>query len=576
MTDSRNLMKTRHLILVLALAFGLLPSSFALTVTGVVQTAQSAQRTNVLMTFTPLSGPSQSQPGVFTTSESVYTRSSTNAAWSIALKAGWYGMKVGSNPRDVAVLAVTNGSATVAYTDISTNLPLYVYPVAPWNLSSGPSSTYQPGSNVSFTTNVDGSITISATLTGGAASLGDITNVFASLSGGSFSNFIGLARFNTYSNALVSIALASDAATSNALTDLSYTIGTAATNYSLTTSNYLLTLALAANTATSNSLQTLAYSIGANSTNYALAIGLAATNRANQNQFGSLLLSNAVASGRINTNGWVAGSNVTLSTNAGGDITITATLSGGAATLGDITNVFANLSGPSQSNFVSRTEAAATFQSSTNYANAIGSAGTNKANAIGGAATNAVIAQGAGNTNHAESILQSSTNYANTVASNRVAVVAGNGGVTVSSAANGTRQEFTINTPTNFSTITASNIVQALQSQFAGTNAAALTNITVTLGTRTFLFATNNLTFTNILGITPTNSSDTSIYVIPTLVNRTITWPSMRTPIFGGLFTTNAGGGGELFPTFTNGIGYTVSITTYGTNAVWSCLAWPQ
>ena len=374
-------MRLRTILLGLVLAFGLLPSNFALTVTGVVQTAQSAQRTNVLMTFTPLSGPSQSQPGVFTTSESVYTRSSTNAAWSIALKAGWYGMKVGSNPRDVAVLAVTNGSATVAYTDISTNLPLYVYPVAPWNLSSGSSTDYLPGSNVSFTTNVDGSITISATLTGGAASLRDITNVFANLSGPTQSNFISSVR--------------------------------------------------------------------------------------------------------------LAGSN-----------------------------------------YVNQTAADATFQAS--------------------------------------------TNYANTVASNRVAVVAGTGGVTVSSAANGTRQEFTINTPTNFATITASNIVQALQTQFAGTNAAAISNITVTLGTRTFLWATNGLTFTNILGLTPTNSSDTSIFVMPTLVNRPITWPSMRTPVFGGFFSTNAGGGGQLFPTFTNGIGYTVSITTYGTNAVWSCLAWPQ
>lgn len=393
----------------------------ALTVTGVVQTAQSAQRTNVLLTFTPLNGPVQSLPGVFTTSESVYTRSGTNAAWSISLAAGWYGMKVGTNPKDVAVLAVTNGSGTVGYSLLSTNLPLYVYNVAPWDLASG--SSYLPGSNVSFTTNGDGTITISATLTGGAATLGDITNVFASLSGASFSNFVGLARFNGYSNALVSIAYASDAATSNQLTALSYTIGSAATNYTLTTSNALLTLALAANTATSNQLTTLAYSIGANSTNFALAIGTALTNLANSKQFGSLLLSNAVASGRIVTNGFVAGSNVTLSTNAGGDITITATLSGGAATLGDITNVFANLSGPGQSNFISsvrlagsnyvnQTAADATFQASTNYANAIGTAATNKANAIGSAATNAIISQGAANTNHATSILQSATNNA--------------------------------------------------------------------------------------------------------------------------------------------------------------------
>lgn len=131
-------MRARPILVVVLLLVLLLGRSMeALTVTGVVQTAQSAQRTNVLLSFTPLEGPTQWSPGVFTTSESVYTRSGTNAAWSISLSPGWYAMRVGSIPRDVAVLAVTNGSGTVAYTQISTNLPLYVYPVAPWDIGGG-------------------------------------------------------------------------------------------------------------------------------------------------------------------------------------------------------------------------------------------------------------------------------------------------------------------------------------------------------------------------------------------------------------------------------------------------------
>ena len=127
------------------------------------------------------------------------------------------------------------------------------------------------------------------------------------------------------------------------------------------------------------------------------------------------------------------------------------------------------------------------------------------------------------------------------------------------------------------STATVSNNFGFLFStQLAGTNNAALTNITFLVGPSTnqraqTLYLTNNATFTNFTGMAAGVDSLFEVWVIPKLVTRTITWPTLGSATLGILVQTNIGQ--PMWTSLTNDVTYLFTMRWRDTNALFTISA---
>lgn len=140
----------------------------------------------------------------------------------------------------------------------------------------------------------------------------------------------------------------------------------------------------------------------------------------------------------------------------------------------------------------------------------------------------------------------------------------------------GANGQVTIGTTTNLAAglITVStNFVFTFTSQNAGTNDAALTNLTINVSGpgELSLYLTNNATFTNFTGVTSGQSSLIEYWIYPQLVSRVITWPVFGDTL-GVSIKTNATP--VMWTTLTNGVLYRLSMKWRDTNAVFSISAW--
>ena len=126
------------------------------------------------------------------------------------------------------------------------------------------------------------------------------------------------------------------------------------------------------------------------------------------------------------------------------------------------------------------------------------------------------------------------------------------------------------------STATVSNNFGFLYStQLAGTNAAALTNITLFVAPTNqraqTIYLTNNATLTNYVGMASGIDTTVEVWIIPTLVTRTITWPTLGSGTLGILIQTNIGQ--PLWTSLTNDVTYLWSTRWRGTNALFTITA---
>lgn len=122
----------------------------------------------------------------------------------------------------------------------------------------------------------------------------------------------------------------------------------------------------------------------------------------------------------------------------------------------------------------------------------------------------------------------------------------------------------------------ASNVNQVLwtlQTTPIPTN-SAISNMVVNFRTNHYdIYLTNNLTLTNFAGINDSsNAPETVLFITPQLVNRGITYPTLGGSSYGVRVFTNANN--PIWQTLTQGITYSLSISSKGTNLFIVILEW--
>lgn len=112
-----------------------------------------------------------------------------------------------------------------------------------------------------------------------------------------------------------------------------------------------------------------------------------------------------------------------------------------------------------------------------------------------------------------------------------------------------------------------------LTTKFVATNDTANSNITVSMDIPTeTIFATNNLSLTNITGLLAGTSKNKVLYLKPQLVNRTLVLPSLGAPSFGTYLYTNSNS--QIWTTITNGRSYILTLDAEGTNIYTTISEW--
>ncbi len=127
------------------------------------------------------------------------------------------------------------------------------------------------------------------------------------------------------------------------------------------------------------------------------------------------------------------------------------------------------------------------------------------------------------------------------------------------------------NLPANFAsllvtnTVSASNFVIAINTLLVATNSTANSNLTINWdqGTQD-IYATNNLSLTNQTGLATGTNKNTTLFITPLLVTRTIVYPTLGGASFGQRWFTNINS--PMWTTLTAGNVYAVSLTARGTN----------
>ncbi len=124
----------------------------------------------------------------------------------------------------------------------------------------------------------------------------------------------------------------------------------------------------------------------------------------------------------------------------------------------------------------------------------------------------------------------------------------------------------------NFVYVTNNNAF-ALTTQFVATNSTVNSNLTmnVNIGVQD-LFLTNNVSLTNFSNLEAATSKTVTWHLYPTLVNRTIVWPTLGAPGHAVYWRTNANS--PMWTTLTNGVMYVLSTEWRNTNCWASISEW--
>ncbi len=99
-------------------------------------------------------------------------------------------------------------------------------------------------------------------------------------------------------------------------------------------------------------------------------------------------------------------------------------------------------------------------------------------------------------------------------------------------------------------------------------------NVVVNFGAtnKYFIYITNNITLTNLVGLAANKSFDATVMVQPQGANRSVFYPTLGGAQFGVRSYTNANS--PMWTTLTNGSTYAISISAFDTNLFWAITEW--
>jgi hypothetical protein len=290
----------------------------------------------------------------------------------------------------------------------------------------------------------------------------------------------------------------------------------------------------------------------------------------------------------VNTNAGLVGGGLTaLTLTNGADITASGTSNNSAAVIAFSLDPTVKINLTNYATSIGALATGAVMQASGTLAIAIGTLGTNATNngqsilaqanaftyTIGGNATSFVYQIGANLTNFGYLLGANGTNFGYLMGANGTSYV---------NSVSANKQDATkvLNDLTNSgiqftSGNLASNVAQVLyqlQTTPIPTN-SALSNVVVNFRTNKYLLTiTNNITLTNFTGLNSGVGADTTLMILPQLINRGVGYPTFGTPSFGQLARTNANS--PMWTTLTSGIAYAISVSAFGTNTFWAITEW--